>query len=259
MNVLTAILESFRDAANYNSHELAAPSVILWPDEERLWTQTIYDLRASYPLLWTLGDYDPDKATGPAAWLRYQIETEQGADVPVIYLPGIGRSAFRSADQCPKPLTHLFALQFQGQFWTQRNGKDWTPFAFLSSTSGGLGLDVAADQETKKALQECLRLLLKKEVSELKPKRLEAEDFHELVTPDPARTLLRWMSDPSRTRQELEKSGPGWTNFCAVCKKQYHFDPQKDGAITAAEKLVGGKGAWPLVWQRFKDAPADRR
>ena len=172
MNVLIAIQESFRDAANYNSHEQAAPLVILWPDEEQLWTETIDDLRIGYPLLWTLGDYDPDKAIGPAAWLRYQIETQQGADVPVIYLPGIGRSAFRSADQCPKPLTHLYALQFQGQFWTQKNGKDWTPFAFLSSASGGLGLDVAADQETKKALQECLRLLLKKEVSELKTKKL---------------------------------------------------------------------------------------
>ena len=63
------------------------------------------------------------------------------------------------------------------------------------------------------------------------------------------------MSDPSRIKQELEESGPGWTNFCAVCKKQYHFDPRKDGAITAAEKLVDGKSAWPMVWQRFKDGP----
>ena len=65
----------------------------------------------------------PDEATGPAAWLRYQLETQHGADVPVIYLPGIGRSAFRSADQCPDRSKHLFALQFQGQFWTQKNGK----------------------------------------------------------------------------------------------------------------------------------------
>jgi hypothetical protein len=255
MNVLTAILDSFRDAANYNSHELAAPTVILWPDEERIWSQTIDDLRVSYPRLWTLGDYAPDKAVGPAAWLRYQIATQQNADVPVIYLPGIGRSAFRSADQCPKPLTHLFALQFQGQFWTQKNGKDWTPFAFLSSANGGLGLDVSADQETKKALQECLRVLLKADVSVLRTGKLEADDFRELVTPDPARILLRWMSDPARTRQELERVDPGWSSFRAVCQKNYQFDPQKDGAITAAEKLTSGKSAWPMVWHRFKDAP----
>ena len=255
MNVLTAILDSFRDAANYNSHELAAPTVILWPDEERLWAEAIEALRVGYPLLWTLGEYDPDKAAGPAAWLRYQLETQQGADVPVIYLPGIGRSAFRSADQCPKAVTHLFALQFQGQFWTQKNGKDWTPFAFLSSAHGGLGLDVAADQETKKAIQECLTALLKVEVDHLKAGKLEASDFRELVTPDPARTLLRWMSDPIRVKQELEKAGAAWATFCAVCRKNYHLDPEKDGAITAAEKLTSGKGPWPTVWRRYKDAP----
>jgi len=255
VNVLTAIQESFRDAANFNSHELAAPTVVLWPDEERLWTQAVDDLRASYPPLWTLGDYDPSKAAGPAAWIRYQLETHQGGDVPVIYLPGVGRSAFRSAEQCPKPLTHLFALQFQGQFWTQKNGKDWTPFAFLSSTHGGLGLDVAADQETKKAIQECLRALLKVEVATLKVGKLEADDFRELVTPDPARLLLRWMSDPTRVKQEQENAGPAWVSFCAVCKKTYGFHPDKDGTITAAENLTSSKGQWPTVWRRYKDAP----
>ena len=123
MTILESILKSLHSAASYNKHELAAPRVILWPDEERLWTQCIEPLRASYAALWSLGDYAPDKATGPAAWLRYQLETQGGEDVPVIYLPGIGRSAFRSADQCPNQAKHFFALQFQGQFWTQKKGK----------------------------------------------------------------------------------------------------------------------------------------
>jgi hypothetical protein len=99
-----------RSAASYSKHELAAPSVILWPDEERLWTQCIEPLRESYPVLWSLGDYYPDHATGPAAWIRYQLETQHREDVPVICLPGIGRSAFRSAGQCPNQAKHLFAL-----------------------------------------------------------------------------------------------------------------------------------------------------
>ena len=156
MTILEPILKYLRSAALHNKHELAAPRVILWPDEERLWTQCIEPLRESYPALWSLGDFAPDKATGPAAWLRYQLETQGGDDVPVIYLPGIGRAAFRSADQCPNQAKHLFALQFQGQFWTQKNGKNWTPFAFFSSKEGGLGLDVAGDQDTKKAIQESL-------------------------------------------------------------------------------------------------------
>ena len=64
---LSAILDSLRWAANYNSHELAAPTVILWPDEERLWSQAVESLRAQYPLLWTLGEYDPGKATAYGA------------------------------------------------------------------------------------------------------------------------------------------------------------------------------------------------
>jgi hypothetical protein len=255
MNVVTAMLESFRDAADYNSHEIAAPKVILWPDEERLWSQSIELLRANYPLLWTLGDYAPAKATGPSAWLRYQLETEAGADVPVIYLPGVGRYAFRSADHCPPELRHLYALQFQGQFWTQKSGKDWTPFAFLSGSGGGLALDVSADRDTKNAIQECLPTLLSLEVEALKGKRLEAADFRAIVDDDPANTVLRWMGEPSRVQKELESLGSRWKTFRATCKADYQFDPQKDGAITAAEKLTGGRSAWLAVWKRYKQVP----
>jgi hypothetical protein len=255
MTFLESILQALRNAASYNKHELAAPRVILWPDEERLWTQCIEPLRASYPVLWSLGEYSSDKATGPAAWLRYQLDKQTGDDVSVIYLPGIGRSAFRSADQCPDPAKHLFALQFQGQFWTQKNGKNWTPFAFLSSTDGGLGLDVAADQETKKAVQECLLALLEVDVDTLRVRKLEAGDFRAIVTKDPVRTLLHWMGDPNKIKLGLEKSGLEWASFRAVCRDVYGFDPEKDGAITAAEKLTSGKAAWALVWGRFKEAP----
>ena len=188
-----------------------------------MWTQCIEPLRASYPALWSLGDYAPDQATGPAVWLRYQLETQGGEDVPVIYLPGIGRSAFRSADQCPNQAKHLFALQFQGQFWTQKNGKNWTPFAFFSSADGGLGLDVAGDQDTKKAIQESLPKLLEVELDALQGRKLEAGDFRAIVTKDPVRTLLRWMGDPGKIKLELEKSGSEWTSFRAVCRDAYRL------------------------------------
>ncbi len=118
MTIIASMLQSIRKAASYSRHELASPRVILWPDEERLWIECLDLLRANHPVLWSLGDYDPDKATGPAAWLRYQLETQSGDHVPVIYLPGIRRSTFRNAEQCPNGARHLFALQFQGQFWT---------------------------------------------------------------------------------------------------------------------------------------------
>lgn len=236
MTVITSMIESIRKAALYNRHELAPPRVILWPDEERFWMEAIDLLRASFPLLWSLGDYDPDRATGPAAWLRYQLEVQAGEDVPVIYLPGTGRAAFRSADQSPQPARHLFALQFQGQFWTQKNGKDWTPFALLSSPMGGLGLNVSGDQDTKQAIQESLPYLMEIEVDTLQGRRLEAGDFRAIVTKDPVRTLLRWMGDPVSTRAELEKSGAEWSSFCAVCRDDFGFNPGKDGAITASAR-----------------------
>lgn len=255
MNVLESILKLLHDAALYNQHELAAPRVILWPDEERLWMSCMDALREHYSALWTLGDYQPGKATGPAAWLRYQLEIHSGDDVPVMYLPGVGRTVFRNADQCPNQARHLFALQFQGQFWTQRNGKDWTPFAFLSSADGGLGLDVAADQDTKQAIQESLRALLDVELDELRERKLEASDFRAIVMQDPPRTILRWMAAPDKMKQELLKLGTAWASFCAICHADYHFDPEQDGVITAAEKLTSGKNAWALVWERYKEAP----
>src|SRR5436853_5806060 len=91
MIILESILKSLRNAAAYNKHELAAPRVILWPDEDQLWIQCIELLRTNYSALWSLGDYLPTLATGPAVWLRYQLEMHSGDEVPVIYLPGIGR------------------------------------------------------------------------------------------------------------------------------------------------------------------------
>jgi hypothetical protein len=49
MTILTSILQSILNAASYNKHQLAVPRVILWPDEDRLWTQCIEPLRESYP------------------------------------------------------------------------------------------------------------------------------------------------------------------------------------------------------------------
>lgn len=255
LTVLTSLVSALRKAAEFNKHELAPPRVVLWPDADRLWSSCIEALREDLPALWSLGEYAPAKGTGPAAWLRHQLDTYTGQDTPVIYLPGVDRAAFRNADQCPKPATHLFALQFQGNFWTQKNGNNWTPSAFLSSTNGGLGLEVAGDHETRNAIQECLRALLGVEVADLQGHKLEATDFRATVTKDPTRTLLKWMGAPDKIKANLSATESQWTNFRAVCTSTYKFDPVADGPLVAAEKLSEGKGAWPLVWQLYKDAP----
>jgi len=51
-------------------------------------------------------------------------------------------------------------LQYRGTIWSQLNAKDWTILAFLKSDQGGLGLDVAQDNDTRKAMQLALYRLM---------------------------------------------------------------------------------------------------
>ncbi len=135
-SVLDHLIDSLRKAAIYNRHDLAAPSVVLWTDGERLWSKVIPLLRDAMPELLVLAPEIADERTGPSTWLRYQLARSDWQETPIVYLPGIARHAFRGAAGFPEAARHLFALQYQGQFWSQVNGKDWTPSAFLSSAGG---------------------------------------------------------------------------------------------------------------------------
>jgi len=78
----------------------------------------------------------------------------------------------------------------------QRNDRDWTLQAFLSSADI-LGLDVAGDQATKVAMARALAELAAHPLAQLRGTRLEAKDFDALLVDDPIRDILRWMVDPS--------------------------------------------------------------
>ena len=80
----------------------------------------------------------------------------------------------------------LVELQYRGVCWTQKNGKDWTVEAFLVSEEGGLGLDVARDATTRRAMLGALAELATTSVDRLKGKHLEAEDFDKLFSDDPS-------------------------------------------------------------------------
>ena len=113
------------------------------------------------PELFLLGSYAPEKRTGPALWLRcIEARVVEGAPaagtIPIFYLPGISREKLRAAEDCPQELAALVELQYRGVMWLHVNGKEWTPYAFLVSKHGGLGLDVAKDQATLDALAGAL-------------------------------------------------------------------------------------------------------
>ncbi len=147
----------------------------------------------------------------------------------------------------------MFALQYQGQFWTQQNSKDWTPSAFLAATDGGLDLDLARDKATLQALAEQLIHVLRTPLQQLQGRRLEATDLHALVVADPVRLLLQWLADPTAAQKDWTREI--WQGFRALCRQQFGLDPEQDGALVAGDKLVEGQGPWMQVWERYREAP----
>ena len=255
MTVLEHIITSLRAAAAYNQHDSAPPSVILWTDSQRLWEPVAGRIGECLERFYILNPEEAGQITGPSTWIRYRLTADAHKEgIPVIYLPGISRQAFRSPAGFPEGARHLYALQFLGQFWTQLNAKDWTPAALLSSAEGGLGLDLAKDNSTTYALATQLASVLDSPVASLQGKRLEAADFNAMAAHDPAGMLLRWLCDPAKAWQEwpAEKR----TAFQQICQEQYSFSPSADGRLGAAERLIAGGPAWDAVWQRFEEAPA---
>jgi hypothetical protein len=249
MTVLDHLLSVLHDAAIYNRHDLARPTVILWTDGERHWEQVAKIIAQARRGFFVLDPSEVGDFSGPSSWIRYQLGKWEGEELPVLYLPGIHRHQFRGAAGFPEDARHLYALQFQGQFCGQSNGKDWTPTALLSSEDGGLGLKVAQDRATKEALAEQLGALLQTSVDDLRGRHLGAADFHDFAAGDLIRLLFDWISSPTTPME----SGP-WAALVSHCKNELGFDPVKDGLLVAVEKLTTAEGKWAKVWSRYEEA-----
>jgi hypothetical protein len=255
--LLEALIQKLHDC-NVHGDAEEAPVAILWTDPRSEWKPLIPLLRQQLPELLCLGDYNPEDQEGPALWLRCIVDrslptTEAAVDqIPVIYLPGVSRQELRAGEGCPWELEPLIELMFRGSLWLQRNGRDWTLAAFLSSADA-VNLDLAGDQTTKAALSRALTELATVQLDQLRGKRLEAEDFDALLADDPTRDLLQWMADPQAFH--LRCASDRWSALTAIWKKELKFDPSKDGELSAAERMTTGKGGWDKVWQRFADNP----
>jgi hypothetical protein len=194
-------------------------------------------------------------------WLKCIIErtlpdvSPAAGLTPILYLPNVARQDLRAGGDFPREKRHLMPLvelQYRGTVWHQRNGRDWTVEAFLTSADG-LGLDVARDQRTREAMLRALPLLGPEPVAALRGRRLEAEDFDRLAIGDSVRDVLTWMSDADAFERRCDAGR--WATFRDVCKRELGFDPDKGGIQTAADLLRQGVGKWNEVWQRFCDAP----
>lgn len=260
MRFIEHFIKSIRQASVYNSDVQVAPACILWPDSDKQWEAVIPHLQNELPELFVLGDYDPEKRTGPAIWLRCVIAGKaddvnlQSDKIPIFYMPGFSRQDLRAVESCPDQLKPMASLQYLGVIWSQVNAKDWTILAFLKSDQGGLGLDVALDNDTKKAMQMALYPLLDEEVELLKGKRLDKDYFNTLLTGgDPVRDLLQWLDHGETFRAEHDDNE--WKAFVEVCKSHFAFNPEKDGILVGAAKLASHDGSWNPVWNRYLEAP----
>ena len=260
MKIIEKLIKFVRDAAVFNPEVQAAPACILWPDHERQWEEIIPNLLKELPELLILGEYNPEIHTGPGIWLRCVIAGKNdgleipNGRVPIIYLPGVSRQDLRVVMNYPDYLKPLAELQYRGVIWSQVNDKDWTILSFLMSGQGGLGLDVALDNETKKATQRALTRLLDEEVELLKDKRLDKDYFNTLLTGgDPVRDLLQWLDQGDAFQNGRSESE--WKAFVEVCKSKFGFNPEKDGVLTGAAKLATHDMTWSPVWERFCEAP----
>ncbi len=259
MRLLDHLLKAVRDAAVFNPEVQVAPACILWPDRDRQWEAAIPVLQAELPELMTLGDYAPEKRIGPALWLRCVI-AGQVPDVsppedrtPIFYLPGVSRQDLRAIESCPDHLKPLAELQYRGVIWSQINAKDWTVLAYLKSDQGGLGLDVAQDNDAKIAMQLALRRLLDEDVALLKGKRLDKDYFNTLLTGDPIRDLLQWLDQGDAF--QASRGENEWKAFVEVCKSQLAFNPRNEGVLAGSARLANHEGPWQAVWERYCEAP----
>ncbi len=247
---LTALVEHLRQTARSGDGE-EAPAAILWTDPDRAWEQVHEQVRGWIPELLALGTYDPEAGTGPAIWLRWALEFRKGDAPPILYLPGVGRDELRSGEACPAHLRPLVELLYRGKPWLQKNGKDWTPTAFLGSEDG-LGLDLPADSPTRAALLRALGDVMDHPVERLRGRRLDISFLHGLRISDPDRELLGWMGAPEQTRTHI---GDDWGAFSDLCRSRLGFDPDEETPLEAGPKLVAGAGNWASVWNRYADAP----
>ncbi len=257
---MDSLVEAIRGAAVFNPEVQVAPACILWTDHDRQWEPVIPVLQSQIPELMVLGDYAPEQRRGPAIWLRCVVAARipeiswPKERPPIFYLPGVSRQDLRAIETCPTHLKPLAELQYRGVIWSQINSKDWTILAYLKSGDGGLGLDVAQDNDTKSAMRLAVHRVLDEEVSRLKGKRLDKDDFNTLLAGgDLMRDVLQWLDLGDVWKGSRDDNE--WKAFGGLCQSHFGFDPDSKGILSGCTQLAKHEGPWQAVWERYREAP----
>lgn len=207
-SVADQLAARIRERSRHDPSVYQKPSCVLWTDRERLWEPVIPQIQARLPGLLVLGEYAPLERRGPALWLRALLDGALVVDqatgslfgeIPVVYVPGWSRADLRAIASCPEELRFIAEFQYRGALFAHPNGRDWTPFAFLSASKirGGLGLDLASDGETKESLGLALGELLEEDIEQVEHRRINAEYLRGLIGTDFNRQVLDWLESPN--------------------------------------------------------------
>jgi hypothetical protein len=155
-NLIDALQASF--AASLRTPDgVSEPAVLLWTDADGQWKPLISTLLKTVPQLYWLGGHAPEQRRGPVIWLKCIVDrtlpnlSPAPGVIPILYLPNVSRQDLRAGGDCPRHIQPLIELQYRGAVWHQRNGRDWTVEAFLTSDQG-IGIDIAQDNRTRDAM-----------------------------------------------------------------------------------------------------------
>lgn len=260
MNLKEKIVEGFKKATSHNSSVMVPPEVILWPDPERQWQPVIENLQNTYGALFVLGDYQPEKLTGPAIWLKTVIPgklSDSSWDhtlTPVIYLPGISKSRLKEVSNLGLALQPLAEYQYTGAFFNQYNGKEWTVLAFLTNPDDGLGLNIKQDSGTKDAIIKSLPVFFEMDITAFSAPVIDAEFINRLVLPDTIPHILQWMCTGDDFLAGMEPTLKA--TFADICQSSYGFMPDYKNMKEIALKLGKQENGWKHVWNFYANSPS---
>lgn len=259
MNLKEKILEGFLKATAHNSSVMVPPEVILWPDPEGQWESVIENLQNTYGALFVLGNYSPEKLTGPAIWLKTVISGRLSdcnwnqSLTPVIYLPGISKSRLKEVGNLGLELQPLAEYQYTGTFFNQYNGKEWTILAFLINPDDGLGLNIKQDSSTKDAIIKSLPVFFEMEKAAFAASVIDAEFINGLVFPNTIPYILKWMCSGDEFLTIIEPTLK--ETFVDICQSRYGFIPDYKNIKEIAFKLGKQENTWKHVWSFYANSP----
>ena len=118
------------------------------------------------------------------------MEAGDPAELPIVYMPGVGKEALKEPANLANELAPLGPLLFRSLWFTHINGKDWTIRSLLSNTEKGLGLSVGSDNATAEVLPAALPTLLRQMMHRITGRMIDVNFVNDLLVPDHARSCF---------------------------------------------------------------------